>query len=183
VVRALHNEGDGGIWENFDRRNAEIVADAVLAALDGLPDTTVRRDAGQEAAGDRNCYTLPDGSCVGGPCMHDAICGESAQTLVGSGPRTVCTLSAGHAGWHRDDSGMSWQIRPAAPTPGDLGDRADEAGLRERIEALVKEITHAGLAESGNPFGAGWNAAHLLTATRLRAALASPSGATPGGDA
>lgn len=32
LVALLHNEGDGGIWEHFDRKNSEAVADAILAA-------------------------------------------------------------------------------------------------------------------------------------------------------
>ena len=35
LVRFLHNEGDGGIWESFDRANAETVADALAPLLAG----------------------------------------------------------------------------------------------------------------------------------------------------
>src|SRR5690606_25642808 len=37
LVALLHNEGDGGIWEHFDRKNSEAVADAILAAFDVTP--------------------------------------------------------------------------------------------------------------------------------------------------
>lgn len=36
LADALHNEGDGGIWEHFDRRNAEIVAAGVAPTVAAL---------------------------------------------------------------------------------------------------------------------------------------------------
>lgn len=67
LVALLHNEGDGGIWEHFDRKNSEAVADAILAKFDVTPRGVHNHDIDPACPETR----LPDGS-LRGACATDA---------------------------------------------------------------------------------------------------------------
>lgn len=50
LFRALHNEGDGGIWESFDAKNALAVAQALTPSVEAL--IRAERAAAVQAAAD-----------------------------------------------------------------------------------------------------------------------------------
>lgn len=67
---------------------------------------------------DQNCYTLPDGSCVGENCMHDPVEDEvssnwkicpdcdgfgsmwEGETVDGERITVLCEMCQGDGGWH-----------------------------------------------------------------------------------
>jgi hypothetical protein len=58
---------------------------------------------------DKNCYTLPDGSCIGGPCMHDV-----APALEPA----LCSASHFHALLKEGHNCPECKYPPAAPPEG-----------------------------------------------------------------
>jgi hypothetical protein len=55
LFRVLHNEGDGGIWESFDAKNARLVAQALVPTVQQMAQQMVAASNTTDAAG-----PLPD---------------------------------------------------------------------------------------------------------------------------
>lgn len=69
------------------------------------------------------------------------ICGADAPTLTPSTFGGVCTLLAGHTGWHHADSGTSWGMRAEAPNPAqrDLTQADVDAAYQRGIDHVLDQ--------------------------------------------
>jgi hypothetical protein len=84
------------------------------------------------------------------------ICGTDAPTLTESTRGGLCTLLAGHTGWHRADDGMSWTDRPGFPAAGSVVRFADMIPLSP-TQGDVDAAYERGVAEGRRQATEGWD--------------------------
>ncbi|MFI6819748.1 hypothetical protein ACIBJE_02200 [Micromonospora sp. NPDC050187] len=106
----------------------ELVSNAMWAAtMPGsvVPPPPISRDTARAAL---------DYLARAGRLTTQGRCGETAPDILGH-QLPSCSLTAGHAGWHRGDDGSEWTTRKPNP--------ATEAHIRAGADALVRLRTQA----------------------------------------